>query len=232
MKRFARPLAGLVALSIVVSCAGGPGVVSKETGQPTSTPQLPGGSPTGSATTLAPPPLTAAPPAGTAAPTRTSPMVVYVGNTDNEGVYLRRTPRMEDRLQAYVDGTEMAIIGPDAQAEGRTWLNVRMPDGAEGWVPREHSVPNRPATVRPAETGKPGNQGEAKPAPAGGQASPGAVTMTTTVFVPSTVIPGPTPPPRGTVTATATRFVPDAVTPTATRFVPQPAPPTPPPAKR
>ena len=48
------------------------------------------------------------------------------------------------RLKGLADGTELEVIGPDGDVEGRTWRNVRDPtDGAEGWVAAEFLVPSR-----------------------------------------------------------------------------------------
>jgi hypothetical protein len=58
-----------------------------------------------------------------------------VGNTDGEGVYVRRTPVMADRAAAYPDGTELTIIGDEVDGDGQHWLNVKTPDGLEGYVP-------------------------------------------------------------------------------------------------
>ncbi len=62
---------------------------------------------------------------------------VKVANTDGEGVFLRKTKAMDDKLTAYKEGTEFAVLGPPEEGEGRQWLHVRAPDGAEGYVPQE-----------------------------------------------------------------------------------------------
>ena len=64
----------------------------------------------------------------------------YVGNTGGEGVYVRKTPRLEDRIRAYADKTRLIVIGSDVESEGRIWKHVRAPDGAEGYVPVEYTV--------------------------------------------------------------------------------------------
>jgi hypothetical protein len=92
-----------------------------------------------SATTLdvreaAPTPALAAP------PSTPTPRVVVVANTDHEGVYVRRTPAMADRVRAYADGTALRTIGPDVQGEGITWRHVAAPDGLEGYVPAQYVV--------------------------------------------------------------------------------------------
>lgn len=65
---------------------------------------------------------------------------VYVGNTDGEGVFLRKTPIMADRLNAYADGTQLTIIGDDVDGDGQHWHHVRAPDGTEGYVPAEYTT--------------------------------------------------------------------------------------------
>ena len=99
-----------------------------------------------SSPTLAPAPSPAATiaptPAPTASPTRVPdrPQTMLVGNTGGQGVYVRRTPRLDDRLRAWRDGTRMEIIGPVVEAEGVKWRKVRAPDGAEGYVPEQYLV--------------------------------------------------------------------------------------------
>jgi Bacterial SH3 domain len=76
---------------------------------------------------------------------------VFVGNTDGEGVYVRNTPAMSDRVRAYPDGTPLEIVGPDTEGEGMSWHHVRAPDGVEGYVPVQYTVVAGPeATPTPA----------------------------------------------------------------------------------
>lgn len=63
-----------------------------------------------------------------------------VGNTDGQGVYLRRTPRMDDTIRPWVDGTPMVVLGPPETGEGHSWLRVRAPDGTEGYIPVQYLV--------------------------------------------------------------------------------------------
>jgi hypothetical protein len=91
-----------------------------------------------------------APAAATAAPKPTdTPQpeksdMVWVGNTDGEGVYIRQTPAMADRVRAYADGTPLTIIGDDVDGDGQHWKHVRTPDGLEGFVPAMYTVDTPP----------------------------------------------------------------------------------------
>ena len=69
-----------------------------------------------------------------------SPVALKVGNTDGEGVYIRRTPRMDDRIRPWRDGTPMVVIGPVVVGDGQTWNHVRAPDGTEGYIPAQYLV--------------------------------------------------------------------------------------------
>jgi hypothetical protein len=80
-------------------------------------------------------------PSASAAAASTKPKVFLVGNTDGDGVFLRKTPSMNDRLTAYVDGTELVAIGADVTAEGELWHHVRAPDGQTGYVPAKYTIP-------------------------------------------------------------------------------------------
>ena len=85
-------------------------------------------------------PTVAPTPAGPAPLATPASRVVVVANTDHEGVYVRRTPAMADRVRAYADGTALRTIGPDVQGEGMTWRHVAAPDGLEGYVPAQYVV--------------------------------------------------------------------------------------------
>lgn len=88
----------------------------------------------------------------TAAPTATVKLRSYfVGNTDGDGVYIRRTPNMEDKIRAWPDGTEMIRIGHTVTANGRSWRHVHDPDGNKGFVPTQYLV-NSITGLTPAAT--------------------------------------------------------------------------------
>jgi hypothetical protein len=98
----------------------------------------------GSAPGAAGPPTTkgAEPPRGLPPSPRPAPARLVVANTDHEGVYVRRTPRTDDRLVAWPDGTVLAPTGQRSDAEGQPWVQVRDPDGNVGWVPARYVMPH------------------------------------------------------------------------------------------
>jgi len=69
---------------------------------------------------------------------------VIVAGTDGEGVFLRRSPRADDRLQAWSDGTRLDLLGPEVERDGLRWTPVRDPCGATGWVPMRYAAPSAP----------------------------------------------------------------------------------------
>jgi len=132
----------LALLALLVSACGGGGESPPPT--PTAAPTVaPTVAPTATraaaAATATPAPRPSPTPAAAAAA-----QTVYVGNTDGEGVYLRNTPAMADRLQAYADGTPLQIIGDDVDGDGQHWHHVRAPDGTEGYVPSMYTVDTPP----------------------------------------------------------------------------------------
>jgi hypothetical protein len=69
---------------------------------------------------------------------------VWVGNTDGQGVFVRNTPVMADRVRAYPDGTPLTIVGDDVDGDGQHWKHVKTPDGLEGYVPSIYTVDAQP----------------------------------------------------------------------------------------
>ena len=119
----------VVALIVVAAVAGG-GEEQAAAPTVTSQPQL--------QPQVTAPPATGSP---TPAPSPTPVGVVLtVANTDGTGAFLRRTPSLADTIKAWPDGTAMTVVGADRQAEGRTWRNVRDPDGTVGWMPAEYLI--------------------------------------------------------------------------------------------
>jgi hypothetical protein len=70
---------------------------------------------------------------------------VFVADTDGEGAFVRWTPSLDDRVKAYPEGTELQVVGPEVEAEGVTWRNVRAPDGLVGWIPKQYTAVDAPA---------------------------------------------------------------------------------------
>ena len=126
---------------------------------PTSTPPRP---PATATATKVPP---------TASPTQAPPTPTVVakwiiGETGGDGVYIRRTPDMDDRIKAWPDGTEMVGAGPDVTEEDRVWRNVQDPDGNVGFVPAEYLLAaETPETTPTATTTPDAEPDEPTPAP-------------------------------------------------------------------
>jgi hypothetical protein len=81
-----------------------------------------------------PPPATATR-AAIPTPAPPAPRPVYVANTGGDGASLRKTPDPEgERIDVLHDGTALTPLGPEQQAGGRTWRQVRDTEGREGWV--------------------------------------------------------------------------------------------------
>ena len=80
-------------------------------------------------------------PAPVSSPTaETLGQTYYVGNTDGDGVFIRRTREMDDKIKAWPDGTAMIELTGASEAGNRLWRHVRDPDGNEGYVPAEYLV--------------------------------------------------------------------------------------------
>ena len=91
--------------------------------------------PTAPTATPSPGPTEPAPPAG-------GWQQYVVSGTVGLGLRLRRTPGGEPN-GVYTEGIRLQQIGPDWEAEGLLWRNVRMPDGVEGWVAAKYAILER-----------------------------------------------------------------------------------------
>ena len=138
-----RSLLGAGSLVIVVSACGGQTAAAptpEATVAPTTAPTV---ARAAASPAAAPSPTSPARPTATiavAAPSDT----VWVGNTDGEGVYVRQTPAMADRVRAYPDGTALTVVGDDVDGDGQHWKRVKTPDGLEGYVPAMYTVDTPP----------------------------------------------------------------------------------------
>jgi hypothetical protein len=64
-----------------------------------------------------------------------------IGNTGGVGAFIRRTPRLTDRLVAWPDATILQALGETAEGDGVLWINVRDPSGNLGWIPAGYVLP-------------------------------------------------------------------------------------------
>jgi hypothetical protein len=137
MTRLARRAFSLacIASSLMLSACFGGGASPSPTAQVPSTPAT-AASPAASPAAQ-PSPSPAAQPTAAA---EARPDSVWVGNTDGEGVFIRQSPAMADRVRAYADGTQLQLIGDDVFGDGQRWHHVRAPDGLEGFVPVIYTV--------------------------------------------------------------------------------------------
>ena len=101
------------------------------------------------------PPSPTPPPLPRATPTA-RPLVLYVGNTGGEGVYIRRTPEKADTIKAWADGTEMIEAGAPKDVGETVWKQVQDPDGTVGWVPAQYLIASKtPADGSPSPAQSP-----------------------------------------------------------------------------
>jgi hypothetical protein len=90
------------------------------------------------------PPIPSAAPAPARAPSElpAPPIGAFfrVANTDGSGAFLRRTPRLVDRLVAWPDATLLESLGEAAEGDELAWLKVRDPGGNVGCIPARYAV--------------------------------------------------------------------------------------------
>jgi SH3-like domain-containing protein len=63
----------------------------------------------------------------------TTGATLTVSNTGGSGVNFRATPGGAI-IKTFPEGTKMLLVGDSQQADGKTWRNVRSPDGVVGWM--------------------------------------------------------------------------------------------------
>jgi len=141
-----RNVLGASSLAMVLSACGGlPGLPgssppAESTAVPTVVPTV-----ARAAASAVPSPSPSPPsPKPTATTVVASANTVWVGNTDGQGVFVRKTPEMADRVQAYPDGTPLTVVGEDVDGDGQHWKHVKTPDGLEGYVPSIYTVDAQP----------------------------------------------------------------------------------------
>jgi hypothetical protein len=113
------------------------------TTRPPASPTIP--APPASPIAISTPPsntaVTPSPPA--AASPASAPRSYLIANTGGQSIYIRLNPAdPATRIRTWPEGATMVSAGaPDRQAEGRTWRNVRDPDGNVGWVAVDFLAP-------------------------------------------------------------------------------------------
>jgi hypothetical protein len=121
---------------------------------PTATSPDPTGAPIPVATSTSPAPTPEATEVPVPSPTlppiipTSTPVPLTVGKTGGDGIWIRATPAIGNKLKAWPDGTRMVVIGPDQTVGGQIWRNVRDPAGNVGWVAGEYLL--TAAEVAPA----------------------------------------------------------------------------------
>jgi SH3-like domain-containing protein len=124
-----------------------------------------------------------------------------VFGTGGQGANLRAEPSTGAAvLQTVPDGTALTVIGPDREAGGRTWRNVRTEGGQEGWLVDEAVRSLEAPTPAPTETPTPAPAATATPSPAAPATAPSTPRPTdapSESTAPS-VTPTATPSPGGT----------------------------------
>jgi hypothetical protein len=134
-------------LTLVLAACGGSAAPAASTAEPAAAPSSAPTVARAAASVVASPsalPSAAAKPAATTVAAAANVNTVYVGNTDSQGVFIRKTPVMADRLRAYPDGTALTIAGDDVDGDGQHWRHVKTPDGVEGYVPAMYTVETPP----------------------------------------------------------------------------------------
>lgn len=78
---------------------------------------------------------------------------VRVVNADGGSVNVRAEPSTSATVVTQVsEGTALDVVGPDSDAEARTWRNVRTSDGQTGWIASTllETIPAPPAPPAPS----------------------------------------------------------------------------------
>jgi Bacterial SH3 domain len=100
---------------------------------------------------------TTSPPSG-AAPTATSvtlPEVVWIGNSNGTGVYLRNSPHDDDRAGVLGEGTRVTITGEQSEGDGKQWFPVTTENNEQGYVQVEYVTRTEPKEAPAPPTGEP-----------------------------------------------------------------------------
>jgi hypothetical protein len=104
------------------------------TGPAGATPTAPGPAPT----------APTGPPGGPVGP----PERVWVTNVEGGSANVRAEPSTSAPILTQLpEGTVLELAGPNREAEGRLWRNVRLPDGRTGWIAASLLAPVAPSPM-------------------------------------------------------------------------------------
>jgi hypothetical protein len=129
--------------------------------------------------TAAPAPAPTAAPVATVAPTiLPTPAIpaalsqppasttLIVADVGQDGLSLRKQPGSTDRIKVWPEGTQLTDLGQQTDVGGKTWRQVRAPDGAVGWAASDFLVD--PASRMPPTAAAGASSPQAGPAFASG----------------------------------------------------------------
>src|SRR5687768_235082 len=87
---------------------------------------------------------------------------VTVSGTGGSGLNFRATPG-GSIIRSFPLGTRVIVVGNDQQAAGRTWKNVRSPEGVVGWMASDYlsGTANAPESTTTQAAYRPGATGAA-----------------------------------------------------------------------
>lgn len=151
----------LLVLSVAIGVAamlGGCRPSTPTTIPPTATPEVPTPTTIPPTATPEPPTPTAVVPTETATPTPTAAKPANVALVTADALNVRRGPgTLYSVITVVRRGTSLTVLGQDPSG---SWLNVRLPDGTEGWVSRAFTdfvgaaplVPTPPPPPTPTPT--------------------------------------------------------------------------------
>lgn len=84
--------------------------------------------------------MAATPPPAPASTPSSGTQRYRIGNTGGDGAFLRRSPRLADRMNAWPDNTILVDLGEEASGDGLTWRKVQAPNGSTGYMPTQWLV--------------------------------------------------------------------------------------------
>lgn len=71
-----------------------------------------------------------------------TPVLVGVGGTGGQGVWMYRRPGLKGtKITAWRDGTVLTVAGGPVEADGYVWIQVVDPKGRLGWIPERYLIP-------------------------------------------------------------------------------------------